>query len=58
MRRACLTTLLLTMLGGCSPEVGSDAWCEDLEEKPRGDWTMNEAADFARHCVFRQSGDD
>ncbi len=38
---------------GCSPEVGSDAWCENMAEKPKGDWTANEAADYARHCLFR-----
>ncbi len=38
---------------GCYPEVGSDAWCENMAEKPKGDWTANEAADYARHCLFR-----
>ncbi|UTW45111.1 DUF3012 domain-containing protein [bacterium SCSIO 12696] len=48
------TTLLF--LSGCSPEVGSKAWCEAMKEKPKGDWTANEATDFAKHCIFR--GDD
>lgn len=38
---------------GCAPEVGSEAWCKKLEEKPNGDWTVNEATDYAKHCVFR-----
>ena len=42
----------LVFLNGCSPEVGSDAWCEDMKEKPKGDWTSNEAADYAKHCLF------
>jgi len=25
----------------------------DLKEKPKGDWTANEATDFAKHCVFK-----
>jgi hypothetical protein len=41
------------LLGGCSPEVGSKAWCEAMDKKPKGDWTANEAADYAQHCVFR-----
>ena len=36
----------------CSPEVGSKEWCEDMKEKPKGDWSTNEAADFAKHCVL------
>jgi len=38
---------------GCSPEVGSKAWCEAMDAKPKGDWTANEAADYARHCIFK-----
>lgn len=41
------------MLSGCSPEVGSEAWCEDLKAKPKGDWTASEAGDFTKHCIFK-----
>ena len=43
----------LLLLTACSPEVGSKAWCEAMQAKPKGDWTANEAADYARHCLFR-----
>ena len=36
-----------------TPAVGSEAWCEQMNEKPKGDWTGNEAAAYARHCLFR-----
>jgi len=36
----------------CSPEVGSEEWCNDLKEKPKGEWTANEVTDFAKHCVL------
>lgn len=39
-------------LGGCAPEVGSKEWCVQLKEKPKGDWTANEATDFTKHCIF------
>jgi hypothetical protein len=39
-------------LSACSPEVGSKEWCADLKEKPKGDWTSNEATDFAKHCLL------
>jgi len=40
---------------GCAPEVGSEAWCKKLDEKPKGDWTANAAGDYAKHCIFRKS---
>jgi len=38
-------------LTACAP-VGSEAWCKKMEEKPKGDWTANEASDYAKNCVF------
>lgn len=38
---------------GCAPEVGSEKWCQQLSEKPKGEWTANEAADYAKHCLFK-----
>ncbi|HEX9877700.1 MAG TPA: DUF3012 domain-containing protein [Gammaproteobacteria bacterium] len=44
--------LVLLSAAACVPEIGSEAWCERMQEQARGDWTVNEAADYARHCVF------
>ena len=48
------TLLSVAVLGlaACEPEVGSKEWCETMKEKPKGDWTANEAADFAKNCVL------
>jgi hypothetical protein len=51
--RIVTIVLFLTALAACAPEVGSEAWCEDMDEKAKGDWTANEAADYAKHCVFK-----
>ena len=45
--------LLLTALAACAPEVGSEAWCEAMDEKPKGDWTANEATEYAKSCIFK-----
>lgn len=45
--------VVVMSLSACTPEVGSDAWCKQMEDKPKGDWTVNEAGDFAKHCVFK-----
>jgi hypothetical protein len=47
----CIAALSLLVLA-CSPEVGSEAWCEKIAEKPKGDWSTNEATDYAKHCLF------
>lgn len=39
-------------LSACSPDVGSPEWCEDMKAKPKGDWTANEATDYAKHCLL------
>ena len=42
----------LPLFAACSPEVGSEEWCKAMKEKPKGDLTANEVADFAKHCVL------
>jgi hypothetical protein len=49
-----LAVLLLVVLqSACAPEVGSDEWCQQMVDKPKGDWTANEASEFARSCIFK-----
>ena len=50
----CLIALwTLLSVTGCSPEVGSDAWCKKIAAKPKGEWTANEAGDYAKHCLLK-----
>ncbi len=56
MRRVLTVAVMLVALftlSACAPEVGSDAWCKQMKEKPKGEWTANEAGDFARHCLLK-----
>ncbi|MCH1924082.1 DUF3012 domain-containing protein [Shewanella sp. C32] len=48
-----LGVMAVTWLSACAPEVGSDAWCQQMKQKSAGDWTANEATDYAKHCVFK-----
>jgi hypothetical protein len=50
--RAAVLASVAAWLAACAPEVGSPRWCEAMREKPRGDWTANEALEFARSCVL------
>jgi hypothetical protein len=47
-----LGAMSLVLLAGCAPEVGSEAWCKDMADKSKADWSANEAIDYASHCVF------
>ncbi|MCF8197499.1 MAG: DUF3012 domain-containing protein [Sulfuritalea sp.] len=48
-----LSAMLALTLGGCAPEIGSEKWCANLKAKPKGDWSLNEAGDYAKHCILR-----
>jgi hypothetical protein len=50
---AGLAMLLCFLAASCSPAVGSEAWCKKMKETPKGDWSANEAADYARHCLLQ-----
>jgi len=52
MKKLLGLSFVVMFMVGCAPEVGSEAWCEALKEKPKGDWTASEAKDFAKHCIF------
>ena len=58
-RLARLLVLLTgcVMLAGCPAEVGSERWCKNMKEKPKGDWTASEASDYAKHCLFGSKDD-
>ena len=51
-RFALSLAVLAVALAACKPEVGSEAWCKAMRDKPRGDWTVNEATDFAKSCIL------
>lgn len=39
-------------IAACEPDVGTEAWCEQMADTPRGDWSANQVADYAQHCLF------
>lgn len=53
MKNILFALLATALLNSCAPKVGSPDWCENMEEKPKGDWSLNEAKDYAKHCVLK-----
>ncbi len=41
------------LLTACSPEVGSDAWCKELRDKPKVEWIAEEVKGFTNYCIGR-----
>jgi hypothetical protein len=48
----CALVLVAAVTLACAPEVGSEPWCEEMRETPKGDWSANDALAFAEHCVL------
>ena len=48
-----LSGLFILLLSSCAAEVGSEKWCANMKEKEKADWTVDEATDFAKHCVLK-----
>jgi hypothetical protein len=53
MKKLFFLSFVIVILAACSPEVGSKEWCEDLKDKPNGEWTVNEAKNYTKHCLFK-----
>jgi len=53
MRKILFIIIASSQLLACAPEIGSEKWCSNLKEKPKGDWTVNEAKNYAKHCLFK-----
>ena len=43
----------MVILGGCTPEVGSDDWCKQMKEKEKKNWTFEETKNYTKHCIFK-----
>lgn len=52
MKKIISVLSVMFLLAACSPKIGSEEWCADLKQKPKGDWTATEAKDFTKHCIF------
>ncbi len=47
---AVAITLAALSLSSCA-KVGSERWCENMKDKPTVEWSIEDATNFAKHCV-------
>ena len=52
MKKIISSLSVVFFLTACAPQIGSEEWCSDMKEKPKGDWTATETKDFTKHCIF------
>lgn len=52
MKKVISIVAVVFFLSACAPKIGSEEWCSDLKEKSKGDWTVTQGKDFAKHCLF------
>lgn len=53
MKRIFLLVAAAILVAACEPEVGTRAWCDMMDKKPKGDWSFNDAGDYAKHCIVK-----
>lgn len=58
MKNLILTALATIFLVACAPEVGTKKWCEKMDDTPNGDWSVNDAKAYAKHCVMGKYTDE
>jgi len=51
---ATVALLLLFSMSACTPDPGSEAWCNKIKDKPKADWSGNDAATYAKYCMLGQ----
>jgi len=49
--RLAMAIIALCGLIACTPDVGSQEWCDGLLEKPKQEWTRDEVLGLTTHCI-------
>jgi len=44
--------LIALSFSACSAEPGTKAWCDAIKQKPKGEWTADDAATFTKYCLL------
>ncbi|MDR9826215.1 DUF3012 domain-containing protein [Vibrio sp. FNV 38] len=52
MKKTILILFTLGLLSGCEAEIGTQSWCDSMNEMPKSDWTAQVTFDYAKHCVL------
>ncbi len=53
---ASILFMLVIFIQGCSPEVGTKGWCEDMDDTPKSEWTLNQSQNYVASCFGKRKG--
>ena len=52
MKMKIVVLILISLMISACDRVGSEGWCENQKEKPKGEWTLDETKDYTKYCVL------
>ena len=52
MRKLTAISFAAMFLVACAPEVGTEKWCNKMDDTPKGDWTVNDGKAYAEYCIL------
>lgn len=55
MKRKVFVLAAAIALSACQEEIGTQQWCDNMQDKPKSEWNAQGALDFAKHCVFQNT---
>ncbi len=48
------TSILFSgLISACSPEVGSEGWCNNMQRTPAAEWSAADAKAYTKDCLFK-----
>ena len=47
-----IAAIAIIILSACSADPGSEAWCNTMQEKSKGDWTADDTMTYGKHCLL------
>ena len=57
MKSTIATLSVIFLLLTACDKVGSEAWCNKQEEKPKAEWTFEEMGDYTKYCALGMDPD-
>lgn len=55
MKKIATLITAAVLCSACSPEPGSQNWCEDKKAQPKSEWSSEDAMTFTKHCLLEGS---
>lgn len=52
MKKLAFSLFTLLAVSACKDEVGTQDWCDAMDQTPKTEWNAQTAVDYAKHCVI------